>query len=51
MGARARESFLRRYDMRRNAEAILRVFENPNTAETSHAAPLNPSGPRLPEAR
>jgi glycosyltransferase involved in cell wall biosynthesis len=40
MAARARESFARRYDMRRNAEAILRVFENPENAQTSHAAPL-----------
>ena len=40
MAARARDSFLRRYDMRRNAEAILRVFEKPNTAQASHAAPI-----------
>jgi glycosyltransferase involved in cell wall biosynthesis len=44
MGERARESFLRRYDMRRNAEAILRVFEDQNTAQSSHASPV-------PEAR
>jgi glycosyltransferase involved in cell wall biosynthesis len=44
MGERARESFLSRYDMRRNAEAILRVFEDPNTAQPSHASPV-------PEAR
>jgi glycosyltransferase involved in cell wall biosynthesis len=40
MASRARDSFLRRYDMRRNAEAILRVFEKPNTAQASHTAPL-----------
>ncbi len=44
MAERARESFVRRYDMRRNAEAILRVFEDPGTAQPSHASPL-------PEAR
>jgi glycosyltransferase involved in cell wall biosynthesis len=56
MASRARDSFLHRYDMRRNTEAILRVFEKPGTAQASHAAPLNPSqqagpGPQLPEAR
>jgi hypothetical protein len=40
MAARARDSFLRRYDMRRNAEAILRVFEKPNSAPASNVAPL-----------
>ena len=40
MASRAHDSFLRRYDMRRNAEAILRVFEKPDTAQASHAAPL-----------
>ena len=38
MAARARDSFLRRYDMRHNAEAILRVFEKPNPAQASQAA-------------
>jgi glycosyltransferase involved in cell wall biosynthesis len=51
MASSARDCFVHRYDMRRNAEAILRVFENPSTTETSHAAPLNPDGPQLPEAR
>jgi glycosyltransferase involved in cell wall biosynthesis len=37
MSTRARESFLRRYDMRRNAEAILRVFENPANTQPSAA--------------
>jgi hypothetical protein len=40
MASRARDSFLRRYDMRRNAEAILRVFEKPDIAQAGHAAPL-----------
>jgi glycosyltransferase involved in cell wall biosynthesis len=40
MGAHARDSFVRRYDMRRNAEAILRVFEKTDTAQASHPAPL-----------
>lgn len=40
MAARAHESFLRRYDMRRNAEAILRVFEHPTTAHPARSAPL-----------
>ena len=40
MATRARDSFLRRYDMRRNAEAILRVFEKPNAAQAGHAAPV-----------
>jgi len=40
MATRARDSFLRRYDMRRNAEAILRVFEKPKTAQAGHAAPV-----------
>jgi glycosyltransferase involved in cell wall biosynthesis len=34
MAGRAKEIFARRYDMRRNAEAILRVFESP---QGSHA--------------
>src|SRR6185437_13160983 len=56
MASRAHDSFLRSYDMRRNAEAILRVFEKPGTEEAGQIAPLNPSpqaggGPRLPEAR
>jgi glycosyltransferase involved in cell wall biosynthesis len=37
MSARACESFVRRYDMRRNAEAILRVFENPANTQASPA--------------
>jgi glycosyltransferase involved in cell wall biosynthesis len=40
MTARARSCFLQRYDMRRNAEAILRVFEKPSSAQSSHAASL-----------
>jgi glycosyltransferase involved in cell wall biosynthesis len=40
MAPRARSSFLRRYDMRRNAETILRVFEDPSTRQPSHAAPI-----------
>lgn len=39
MAARARDSFHLRYDMRRNAEAILRVFEKPGTARAGHATP------------
>ncbi len=38
MSARARDSFLRRYDMRRNAEAILRIFENPQDPANAPAA-------------
>jgi hypothetical protein len=38
MSARARDSFIRRYDMRRNAETILRVFENPQDPANAHAA-------------
>jgi glycosyltransferase involved in cell wall biosynthesis len=44
MSERARDSFVRRYDMRRNAEAILRVFEGPNAARSAHAS-------AVPEAR
>ncbi len=44
MAARAHESFVRRYDMRRNAEAILRVFEQTNNAQRARAR-------ALPEAR
>ena len=56
MASNARNCFLQRYDMRRNAEAILRVFEKPNTAQASYVAPIRPDqqsgrGPRLPEAR
>jgi glycosyltransferase involved in cell wall biosynthesis len=40
MGHRAKDSFLRRYDMRRNAEAILRVFEHPHTAHPARTTPL-----------
>lgn len=39
MASRARDSFQRRYDMRRNAEAILRVFEDPKGAQPM-ASPL-----------
>lgn len=39
MAQLARESFERRYDMRRNAEAILRVFENPDGVQPE-ATPL-----------
>ncbi|HEY4010875.1 MAG TPA: glycosyltransferase [Acidobacteriaceae bacterium] len=39
MAAQARDSFLRRYDMRRNAETILRVFEGSST-QSSHAAAI-----------
>ena len=45
MAARARESFMRRYDMRRNAEAVLRVFEQTATSGVARSAPP------LPEAR
>lgn len=44
MGARAHDSFLRRYDMRRNTEAILHVFDH---ALTTNSPQKNP----LPEAR
>jgi glycosyltransferase involved in cell wall biosynthesis len=44
MSLRARETFLRRYNMRDNAETILRVFEQ------LHAAPSSQPNP-LPEAR
>ena len=44
MAAQARLSFLRRYDMRRNTETILRVFEHIPTARVARTAPL-------PEAR
>lgn len=44
MAAGARLSFARRYDMRRNAEAILRVFDHTQTAGVARTAPL-------PEAR
>jgi glycosyltransferase involved in cell wall biosynthesis len=37
MGRRGRETFARRYDMRRNAEAILRVFEGPRESSSPHA--------------
>ena len=36
MAARAHDTFERRYDMRRNTEAILRVFENPQDSR-AHA--------------
>lgn len=38
MAERARETFLRRYDMRRNAEAILRVFDQVRSAVPLRAA-------------
>jgi glycosyltransferase involved in cell wall biosynthesis len=38
MAGRARDTFARRYDMRRNAEAILRVFENPQASHPQAAA-------------
>jgi glycosyltransferase involved in cell wall biosynthesis len=40
MAARARISFAERYDMRRNSERILRVFENPDVAQPSGAASI-----------
>jgi hypothetical protein len=39
MAGRAKETFAQRYDMRRNAEAILRVFENPRESR-AHADPI-----------
>ncbi|HEX4155917.1 MAG TPA: glycosyltransferase [Acidobacteriaceae bacterium] len=44
MSARAHETFLQRYNMRRNAEAILRVFDQLHTTKSPHRNPL-------PEAR
>jgi glycosyltransferase involved in cell wall biosynthesis len=44
MSARARQTFLNHYDMRRNAEAILRVFERPDPSSSPHHV-------ALPEAR
>lgn len=40
MAARAHETFARRYDMRRNAPAILRIFEQPTAAHAARTAPL-----------
>jgi glycosyltransferase involved in cell wall biosynthesis len=39
MATRARDTFARRYDMRQNAEAILRVFESPKNLR-QHGDPL-----------
>jgi hypothetical protein len=37
MARRGRDTFQRRYDMRRNAEAILRVFESPSESSSAQA--------------